>query len=595
MHYKPVVIIEYAKIFEEEYDKVFNEYYENADDEYKSYLKFLRNKKVHAGYFSIDKKASKGKQEYVYVNSKIDDKKEGTSSDEDAYDLIMKDKERLLSLDEPVRFIFSHSALREGWDNPNIFQICTLKRSNSEISKRQEIGRGLRICVNRNGDRMDEEVLEEDFFKINNLTVIASESYESFASSLQKEIADNLSRKAATKLTPDLFNNKVLKNEEGKEIKLEEVYNQILLYYNQIGYIDIQGNINQTFKDDLADNNIKIPEIMNDFKGEYLNLMKRLFTTIEVPIDNEYKRNIKYLEPNENFYKKEFQDLWKKINVKTIYEVKFDSNELIQKAIKTLDEKLKITKMRIKITTGEQKENISINQLKEKEGMSQLKTKTEIYDDYVPVTTKYDLIGSITKDTGLTRKTIIEILSKIDEKIFGQYKYNPEEFIRKASNLINQEKAMLIVKGITYKKIDEKYDNDIFKIKNVNGKLGQNAIEAKKHIYDYLITDSANERKFARDLESGEVLVYAKLPSKFKIPTPVGTYNPDWAIVFNNQSFKNIYFLAETKGTSQNIELRGIENAKIECAKKHFEEISNGSIKYDVVSSYEELIDKANE
>lgn len=584
---------EYAKIFEEEYNNIFNEYYNFIDEDYRNYLDFLRNKKVHSGYFSIDKKASKGKSEdeYVYIDSKIDDKKEGTSSDEDAYDLIMKDKERLLSLEEPVRFIFSHSALREGWDNPNIFQICTLKKSNSEISKRQEIGRGLRICVNKDGERMDERYLEDDFFKINNLTVIASESYESFASSLQKEITENLSRKVATKLTSDLFENKVLKNEEGKEIKLDQVvYTQVLIDCLQNDYVDKNGNITQKFKDELADNKIKIPEVMNEFGNEYLNLMKKLFTTTEIPIGNENKNNIKELKPNENFNKKEFQELWKKINIKTIYEVKFDSNELIEKAIKALDEKLRITKMRVKITTGEQKDRMTVNQLREENAMYQTEVKTEVYDDFVPVNTKYDLIGSIAKDTGLTRKTIIEILSKIRQDTFAQYKYNPEEFIRRASNLINTEKAATIIDGITYKKTDKTYSNDIFTINNVDGRLGLNTIEVKKHIYDYLITDSENERKFAKDLENGEVTVYAKLPSGFKIPTPVGNYNPDWAIVFDNKDFKYIYFIAETKGSMNSLELREIEKAKIECAKKHFKEISSGNIKYDVVDSYESLI-----
>ncbi len=584
---------EYAKIFEEEYNNIFNEYYNFIDDDYRNYLDYLRDKKVHAGYFSIDKKASKGKREdeYVYIDSKIDDKKEGTSSDEDAYDLIMKDKERLLSIEEPVRFIFSHSALREGWDNPNIFQICTLKKSNSEISKRQEIGRGLRICVNENGDRMDESVLEDDFFKINNLTVIASESYESFANSLQKEISENLSRKVATKLTLDLFDNKVIRNEYGKEIKLDQtIYTQILISCLENDYVDSKGNITQKLKNDLGNNQLKIPEVLNGFEKGYTNLMKRLFTTIEIPIENENKNNIKRLIPNENFNKKEFQELWKKINVKTIYEVNFDSDELVEKAIKNLDENLKISKMRVRITTGTQDEKMSVNQLKEENAMHQLDTKTEIYDDFVPVTTKYDLIGSVAKDTGLTRKTIIRILSNIRPDTFAQYKYNPEEFIRKTSNIINAEKATTIIDGITYKKIDKTYENDIFTINNVGGRLGQNILEVKKNIYDYLITDSENERKFAKELEEGEVTVYAKLPNGFRIPTPVGSYNPDWAIVFDNKNFKYIYFIAETKGSMNSLELREVEKAKIECAKKHFKEISKGNIKYDVVDSYENLI-----
>lgn len=583
---------EYAKIFEEEYLNVYNEYYNFIDEDYKKYLDSLNDKKVHSGYFSIDKKASKGLKddELIFIDSKIDDKKEGTSSDEDAYDLIMKDKERLLSLSEPVRFIFSHSALREGWDNPNIFQICTLKKNNSEISKRQEIGRGLRICVNKNGDRMDYSELEDDFFSINNLTVIASESYDSFAKVLQSEISKNLSRVSYDVLSSELFNGKILRGQNGATITGEEIYNKVYRDFIKNEYVDENDKITYKLREDINNNKLSIPDFLEDYKEDYTNLIKKLFTDTNIKIENALKDNIKILKPNDNFNKKEFQDLWEKINVKSVYEVKFDSNELIEKAIKRLDNELKITKMRVRITKGEQKESISAGMLKEESSMYIAGVSNEVYDDFVTVSTKYDLIGSISKDTGLTRRTIIEILSKIRPDVFAQYQYNPEEFIRKACNLINIEKATTVIDGITYNKIDEKYDNEIFTLNNVNAKLGSNAIEVKKHIYDYLVTDSKNEQEFAKSLENGEVTVYAKLPNGFKIPTPVGNYNPDWAIVFDNKDFKYVYFIAETKGSMNSLELRDVEKAKIECAKKHFESISNGSVKYDVVDSYESLI-----
>ena len=585
---------EYAKIFEEEYNNIYNQYYNFLDPEYQKYLDSLRGKKIHAGYFSIDKKASKGKSEdeQVFIDSKITDKADGTSSDEDAFDLIMKDKERLLSLDEPVRFIFSHSALREGWDNPNIFQICTLKKSNSEISKRQEIGRGLRICVNNYGDRMDYSVLEDDFFNVNNLTVIASESYESFAKGLQKEIADNLTRKVYDKFDIKQFEDKTLKTLDGVSKKIDSgCATRILMNFMQNGYVDGDSNITEKLHEDIRNDNIVVPEEFTQFKEEYTNLVKSLYTNIEVPIGNENKKNIRSLSPNENFNKKEWQDLWNKINVKTYYEVNFDSNELIAKAVESLNTKLKISKMKVRITQGSQKDAITDDQVREESSMYQAKSNVEVYDDFVPVTTKYDLIGSIAKDTGLTRHTIIQILSKIEPKVFAQYQYNPEEFIRRACNLINEEKATTIIDGITYNKTDEKFDNEIFTINNIDGRIGDNAIEVKKNIYDYLITDSQNERNFAKDLELGEVTVYAKLPSGFKIPTPLGNYNPDWAIVFDNKQFKYIYFIAETKGSMQTAELREVEKGKIECARKHFKAISNGEVKYDVVDSYKSLID----
>ncbi len=585
---------EYAQIFEEEYNNIYNEYSNFLDPEYKKYLDELRDKKVHAGYFSVDKKASKGlsEDELIYIDSKIDDKAEGTSSDEDAFDLIMKNKERLLSLEEPVRFIFSHSALREGWDNPNIFQICTLKKSNSEISKRQEIGRGLRICVNNYGDRMDYSVLEDDFFGINNLTVIASESYDSFAKSLQKEIAENLSRKVYNTFDIKHFDQHELHNLNGETKPIDtKVAQQIYKFFFKNEYIDDNDVITEKLKEDIANDEILVPEEFRDFKEEYVNLVKKLYTSIEIPIENVGKNNIKQLKPNDNFNKKEFQDLWKKINVKTIYEVDFNSDELIKKAINSINSKLKISRMNVIITTGGQNEGMTANQLEEGTAMKATEKTTHTYDDFVPVKTKYDLIGSVAKDTGLTRHTIVEILSQIEPKVFSLYQYNPEEFIRKACTLINEEKATTIIDGITYNKTEDRFNNEIFTINNIDGKLGKNAFEVKKHIYDFLVTDSENERKFARDLELGEVTVYAKLPNGFKIPTPVGNYNPDWAIVLDNKNFKYVYFIAETKGSMSSTELRGVEQAKIACARKHFKAICSDTVKYDVVDSYQTLVD----
>ena len=585
---------EYAKIFEEEYNNIYNEFYNFIDEEYKNYLDKLNGKRVHSGYFSIDKKASKGlaEDEQIFIDSKIDDKGEGTSSDEDAYDLIMKDKERLLSLDEPVRFIFSHSALREGWDNPNIFQICTLKKSNSEISKRQEIGRGLRICVNSNGDRMDYRELEDDFFNINNLTVIASESYDSFAKALQSEISANLSRKSFDKFEQKIFIDRELVNKDGRSLPIDEtIINKIYRDFMKNDYIDDNDNITYKLKEDIANNTISIPEVMQEHSEEYTKLITSLFTETKIEIGNANKNNISNLKLNDNFYKKEFQELWNKINVKSIYEVDFDSNELIEKSIKALNDKLLISKMRVRITEGEQRNTMSVSQLKSDDSMIAGKVRNEVYDDFVPVSTKYDLIGSIATDTGLTRHTIIEILKNIRQDVFEQFKYNPEEFIRKASNLINDEKATTIIDGITYNKIDDKFSNEIFTDNNLSGKLGVNALEVKKHIYDYVITDSNVEMEFAKKLEQGEVTIYAKLPNGFKIRTPFGNYNPDWALVFDNKDIKYIYFIAETKGSMQSAQLKGAEKGKIECARKHFKSISEGAVKYDVVNTYEHLID----
>lgn len=578
---------EYAKMFEEEYIKALSEYRSIVDENYLKYLDSFDTGKIHAGYFSIDKKGHA-------VDPSINDKKEYLSFDEDAYDLIMKDKERLLSLSEPVRFIFSHSALREGWDNPNIFQICTLKHSNSEISKRQEIGRGLRICVNNDGERMDSTVLESNFHNINTLTVIASESYDSFAKSLQNEIASSLTARPKN-FVQENFAGKYLMNELGEKYPFNEIaYNKMLYFNISAGYVDLENDSKLTdkFIEDLENDKLKVMDDLKPFKEEYVALMKKLYLANNTKLVNDERReNIKNLVPNSNFMKKEWQELWNKINYKSVYEVDFDSDELIKKAIDAINVRLNVNKMKVRITEGMQKDEITSVSINTGESMTDGKTKTETVEDFSPSQIEYDLIGEITKSTGLTRKTIVKILMGITPQKFNYFKYLPEEFIRKVSNIINEEKATTVIDGITYHKTDERFTNDIFTINNVRGELGENAIDVKKSIYDYLVTDSKNEEKFARKLESGEVTVYAKLPSGFKIPTPVGNYNPDWAIVLDNPSFKYVYFIAETKGDLSSLQLRDVEKAKIECAKKHFALLSTHDVKYGAVASYQDLID----
>lgn len=577
---------EYAKIFEEEYLKALNDYRGNFDEEYSKYLDSFETGKIHAGYFSVDRNGHD-------VNSPINDRSENITFDEDAYDLIMKDKERLLSLAEPVRFIFSHSALREGWDNPNIFQICTLKHSNSEISKRQEIGRGLRICVNSEGERMDYKTLENNFHSVNTLTVIASESYDSFASSLQNELSESLTSRPKN-FVSSTFIGKVLKNDNNESFEFTDTnFNKILFFNVQEGYVDLNNDskLTEKFINDLESNKLKIIDDLGPFKEQYTNLLMKLYSFNNVKLINDERRsNIKTLTPNSNFMKKEFQDLWKKINIKTIYEVDFDTEELIDKSIKSINDKLQISRMYFRITEGTQRDNINTTSISSGATMIGTTTRNTNIDESLNIQTKYDLIGELTRETGLTRKTIIKVLSGIKVEKFNLYKNNPEEFIRKISKLINNEKATTVIDGITYHKTELKYSNDIFTINNVRGELGENAIDVRKHIYDFLITDSKNETDFAKKLEAGEVTVYAKLPSGFKIPTPVGNYNPDWAIVFDNPSFKYVYFIAETKGSMDSMELRDVEKAKIECARRHFKCLCSDTVKYDVVDSYESLI-----
>lgn len=576
---------EYALIFEDEYRKAIQEQ-SLFEEDYNDYLNLHSVEEIHKGYFSIDKKGR-------FINS-TEKKTEGGSDDESAYDLIMKRKEILLSLSEPTRFIFSHSALREGWDSPNVFQICTLKHSQSTISKRQEIGRGLRICVNNTGERMDYSVLEHEFFDLNTLTVIASESYDSFARDLQKEIVESLSERPV-KLTTNILVGRILKNKEGKKLVFDNQKAMDLIFtFRAKGYVDKEYKITDQFIEDVEADKVELPEELKDFKEAVIDLMQSIYTTANFKAaDNEKENNINeaVLHTNSNFAKKEFQDLWNKIKVKTVYEVDFNSEELIEKAITALDAKLEVKKVLVTITQGEQKDQIDESSLKSGESMVKKKNIAERTESLLGAL-KYDLIAEIAKETNLTRKTVVKILQGIKKSTFANFRVNPESFIREVSKLINSEKAATLIDNIIYSKTDKVYEDEIFTINNFKGSLSENILQVKKHIYDYVKTDSKTERAFAGDLESGEVLVYAKLPSGFKIPTPVGNYNPDWAIVFDTPEFKYVYFIAETKGTMESMQLKEIETRKINYAKKHFESLGNADIKYDVISNYQELRDK---
>jgi type III restriction enzyme len=508
----------------------------------------------------------------------------------------MKNKEKLLDLKEPTRFIFSHSALREGWDNPNIFQICTLKHSQSEISKRQEIGRGLRICVNSTGERMDSAVLDSDFFDVNKLTVVASESYESFAKALQNEIFSSLSQRPVV-LTPEVLYDHILHNELGDELIMDKQMSLDLIFHMKTnGYLDENYHITDTLVRDVERQTYQVPKELEVFKNNIAQFFIGIYQTANFKAtENENANNIyvPVLQPNENFAKKEFQDLWSKIKIKTMYEVDFDSEELINKCIKALDENLVVKRINIHITTGEQEDDVTLLSIKAKESMKKFRTTTETADSLLG-SIKFDLISEIAKETKLTRKTIVRILQGIQPKTFTNYRINPESFIQKVSSIINSEKAATLINNIVYSKTDKTYEDSVFTINNFKGSLAKNILEVKKHVYQYLKTDSEIERKFAKDLECEEVLVYAKLPAGkngFKIPTPLGDYSPDWAIVFNTDAFKYVYFIAETKGSMETLQLKEIEQKKIYYAKKHFESLGHADIKYDVIDSYQSLRD----
>lgn len=578
----------YAQMFVEEYNDIIGSLQIGiGEDDYMKYLQAIPAEKTHAGYFSIDKK---GKM----IDSKVG-RKETTTDDVDAYELIMKNKELLLDRDpkrSPVRFIFSHSALREGWDNPNVFQICTLKQSSSEVRKRQEVGRGLRLCVNQDGERMDTNVLGEEVQNVNVLTVIASESYDSFAKGLQTEIAEAVADRPRA-VTAELFVGKVIKDDKGNERVVDQDTARAI-HFDLIvnGYIDKKGILTDKYYADKANHEIKVAEEVADSAAAVVEIIDTIYDGKSMMPENARSNNVELHVDENKLAMPEFKALWAKINAKSTYVVDFDTEELIRKAVQSLDRKLRVSKIVFKVETG------TMDTIKSKEelvsGTSFVKEKSASYGHTITASTnvKYDLIGKLVEETGLTRKAVIQILKGIQPSVFKQFKDNPEEFIIKAAALINDEKATAIIEHITYDVMDDHYGTEVFTDPTMKGRLGVNAMKAKKHLYDHIVYDSSNEQKFATELDTNtNVAVYVKLPDGFYISTPVGHYNPDWAIAFYEGTVKHIYFVAETKGSMNSMQLRLIEESKIHCAREHFKAISNGEVVYDVVDSYQSLMD----
>lgn len=580
---------EFAQIFEEEYNDIINHFQpEFGEEDYLKYLEVIKAEDTHAGYFSIDKK---GKM----IDSKVGRGKE-TSDDVDAYDLIMKNKELLLDRNpqrSPVRFIFSHSALREGWDNPNVFQICTLKQSTSEVRKRQEVGRGLRLCVNQDGERMDAGVLGADVHDVNVLTVIASESYKKFTEKLQEEIAEAVADRPV-KVTAALFEGKVIKDLQGNEQVIDnELASAIIFDLVKQDYVDKKYALTDKFYEDRKNGTVKVAEEVQEYKDDIINVLDSVYNSKAMQPENARSNNVELHIDRNKLAMPEFKALWQKINAKSVYVVDFNTDELIKNAVNVLNTKLRINKIYFKVETGVM-EQIESKEALEK-GNAFIKEQNATYGSDKKITVnssvKYDLIGKLVEATGLTRKDIVKILTGIEKPVFDQFKDNPEEFIIKAAGLINDEKATAVIQHITYDMLDEKYDTDIFTEPTMKGKLGTNVVKTKKHLYDHVLYDSANEKNFAQELDANnDVAVYVKLPNGFYISTPVGKYNPDWAIAFYEGNVKHIYFVAETKGSLSSLQLRDIEKAKIHCAKEHFKAISNGSVVYDVVDGYDELM-----
>lgn len=598
------------------------------NDPYQDYLKAIDADSTHNGYFSLDKN-----RHMIDPKTKLEkDEELGekvlVADDIDAYDLILKDKESLLAFPEPldsdeqiarknVRFIFSHSALREGWDNPNVFVICTLKHSDNVISRRQEVGRGLRLAVDRHGTRMDSGYLPlGEVHRLNNLTVITNESYTQFVGNLQKEMLENLATRPS-KANPQYFTGKTLVSELGGQMTVDAgTANQIYKYLVKNNYLDDDDNLLAKFHDDKDNDQLpQLPEELQPFASAIHKLIGNVVNPDALKgMFNNGNKPKNTINPD-NLNRKEFQALWRRINQKSIYQIGLDSDKLIAESISEIDKVSRernnnfVQSLTYTVKKSEQKDSLDYDTLRQGDSFGQVQSNREQYSVNVQTPIRYDLIGQVASRTNLTRRTVVAVLSKINSAVFSQFKHNPEAFISEVSRIINEQQAKLIVQNIAYELTQERYDsNDIF-VSNIP--LSDTAIKANRHVWEYVETDSDVERKFLAELEQhiNEVVVYAKLPKNFVIPTPFGGYNPDWAIAFNQDKVRHVYFVAETKGSTSEIDLRETEKQKIASAKAFFAKLQqtqgNNSefeqvdtlaavekmpVSYEVVNSFDSLM-----
>ncbi|MDA9274478.1 DEAD/DEAH box helicase family protein [bacterium] len=580
----------YAQVFEEEYEILRDEYLLKLPLEHQDYRAFLERdevSKVHEGYFSIDKK-----NRLVDPSVKKTGDEKGLATDEDAYDLILRNKERLLSQSEPVRFIFSHSALREGWDNPNVFTMCMLKHSDNTISRRQEVGRGLRLSVDQTGERMDHPSMVHD---INVLTVVASESYKDFVANLQKEISEALASRPR-KANEAYFKEKVLRTEHGDVSVTPEMAAQIEFYLIQNGYVDHQRQVVEAYHTAKTEEALApLPDTLMQYAPQVFELVDSVFSADALSRIVDDGRKPKTNPLNDNFEKKAFKELWERINQKAVYRVDFDSDELVEKCVAALNKELNVTPLQYTVQVGSQGDSLTAEQLSDGKGFKVKDTRIE-HGQSAFSSVKYDLLQEVSENAQLTRQTVARMLSSMEKAVFDQFKKNPEQFISEASRLIKEQKATVIIERLTYDAVEDRHDIGIFTAAQTGNDFSKATDKLTKHVFDHAIVDSNVEREFVAELDtSSEVVVYAKLPRDFLIPTPVGDYNPDWAISFEEGSVRHIYFVAETKGSMSSMKLRPDELTKIECARKFFAEISKAdlpnNVRYDVVDSYGKLMD----
>lgn len=569
---------DYAKMFEEEYKKMIKK------PKYHTLFTGIKDldataNEIHNGYFSIDKKAkaSNKKEKFEYYK----DTSGSVAADEDTYNLIMKDKEKLLSFDSALRFIFSHSALKEGWDNPNVFQICTLKEAgSSEIRRRQEIGRGLRLAVNQDGDRIYG-------FETNTLTVMATESYEDFVENLQKEMEKEAGIVFGI-LEPHSFNNITVEMDGNEPVFFGQVQSEQLFDFLLLkGYINNKGKVQDSLKDDLRTGNVILPDNLEAHViAQVIETLKQTAGKLEIK-RNEDKQIIKLNK--KVLLSDEFKELWDKVKYKTTYSVMFDSNKLIKACQKQISDRLVVNRGKLvyeKAILDVTKGGVNI--------MGDPITEYGTIDTEIEVLP--DIVSYLQNETQLTRKSIVEILQGCSNLKF--FKLNPQKFIEGCIEIINEQMRLHIVDGIVYSKIGdhEFYSQELFQNEQLTGYLKSNMIASTRSPFEYVVYDSGVESELTKKFENmPQVKVYAKLPGWFKIDTPLGTYNPDWAVLFDLEGAEKLFFVVESKGTMNYEFLRPAEQGRIECGKKHFEELSSktgSDISLEHVSNVDDFIEK---
>ena len=558
----------YAEMFEQAYQALikkpkYNPLFERIDVE-------TPVEQVHNGYFSIDKVVKKDKgDEYIFTETKTGNSK----SDEDAFSLIMRDKERLLSFESKLRFIFSHSALREGWDNPNVFQICTLNETRSTVRKRQEIGRGLRLCVNQDGERLHG-------FDVNTLTVMANESYEDFARQLQNEIEEETGVRFGV-IESHTFANLPVTQADGATGYLgQEASRQIYTFYKAQGYIDERDKVTDRLKEDLKHNRCQVPEQYEPIAEQIIALTKKVSGNLNIK-NNDNKRQISV---NKQVYlSDEFKALWERIKYKTTYAVEFDSEELIDKCCKAIQLELSVESSKLIYTKG------TVDIAAGGVGIAETKRIAVVAssrNEDLP-----DIISFLQNKTHLTRRTIVEILTR--SKTLNLFKKNPQVYMDEVGKIIERKLRIMIVDGIKYTRVgdDKFYTQELFEQEELHGYLYSNMLESNKSVYQYVVYDSDNEATFARRFEDNEnVKLYAKLPGWFKITTPIGSYNPDWAVLVENDGEQKLYFVLETKANILAEALRPTEHAKIQCGYEHFKALGEDVV-FKPVDSFEKFIE----